>query len=423
MTPPRRTSPTQAKTQPIEMRQVWEAWEHVRKGGKATGVDELSIAEIDKDPSRYLYPLWNRLASGSYMPPPVREKCIPKGDGKERKLGIPTVLDRVAQQVIRAELEPLVEFRFHDDSYGYRPGRSARDALKQCFTRCQRFWYVVDLDISGFFDTIDHEAMMSVLRKHTDKGHILLYCERWLKAAMMKPEGTIEQRDQGTPQGGVISPLLANLYLHEAFDEWMRETEPNVGFERYADDIVVHAISVAHSRYLLWRIRERLREFSLELSEKKTKIVYCWQKGRPVRRDDGICREFDFLSYTFEPRYRPRRGSYGGFWFFGAGISRKSVKRIGKTLSDLRIHRWQQLSLEELGKELAPKIRGWIQYYGYYGMGARMRRVLWRLNVRLIKWARRKFKLQTFGAAYLRLRRIGRQQPDLFVHWSRGYTI
>jgi RNA-directed DNA polymerase len=287
--------------------------------------------------------------------------------------------------------------------------------------RCQRFWYVVDLDISGFFDTIDHEAMMWVLRKHTDKGHILLYCERWLKASVMKPEGTIESRDEGTPQGGVISPLLANLYLHEAFDEWMRETEPNVGFERYADDIVVHAVSVAHSRYLLWRIRERLREFSLELSEKKTKIVYCWKRGRPARRDDGICREFDFLSYTFESRYLPRRGNYGGYWFFGAGISRKSEKRIGKTLSDLRIHRWQQLSLAELGKELAPKIRGWIQYYGYYGLG-RMRQVLWRLNVRLIKWARRKFKLQSFGAAFQRLRRIGRQQPNLFVHWSKGFA-
>lgn len=422
MTAPRKTESTQAKSQPIGKRQVWEAWKHVRTGGKATGVDGLSIEAVDNDPARYLYPLWNRLSSGSYMPPPVREKSIPKGDGKERKLGIPTVLDRAAQQVIRAELESVLEFRFHPDSYGYRPGRSARDALKQCSKRCQARWYVLDLDIRGFFDAIDHGTMMSLLRKHCDKGHVLLYCERWLKAPMMKPDGTLVPRDRGTPQGGVISPLLANLYLHEAFDEWMRETEPNVGFERYADDIVVHAASAAHARYLLWRIRERLREFSLELSEQKTKIVYCWKGSRPVRRDDGICQEFDFLGYTFKPRYLPRQGIRGGIWFFGAGISRKSTQKIGEKLSGLRIHRWQQLSLAELGKELAPRIRGWIQYFSAYGAG-QMHRVWWRLNVRLIKWARRKFKLQTFGAAYQRLRTVCRQQPNLFFHWSKGFTI
>lgn len=422
MTMPGRTESKQAKSQPIEKRQVWEAWKHVRQGGKAVGVDELTIQEIDRDPGRYLYPLWNRLASGSYMPPPVREKSIPKGDGTERKLGIPTVLDRVAQQVIRAELEREVEPRFHPDSYGYRPGRSAHDALKQCFKRCQARWYVLDLDIRGFFDTIDHETMMSVLREHTDKGHVLMYCERWLKAPMMKPDGTIEQRDRGTPQGGVVSPLLANLYLHEAFDEWMRETEPHVGFERYADDIVVHASSAAHARYLLWRIKERLKEFSLELSETKTKIVYCWKGSRPVIREDGICREFDYLGYTFKPRYVPQRGSVGGVWFFGAGISRKSAKRIGESLTGLRIHRWQHLSLAELGKELAPRVRGWIQYFALYG-ASQMNRVWWRLNVRLIKWARRKFKLQSFGASYQRLRKVSRQQPNLFVHWSKGYAI
>jgi len=382
------------------------------------------MLEIERDPARYLYPLWNRLSSGSYMPPPVREKLIPKGNGKERTLGIPTIIDRVAQQVIRAELEPGVERKFHPDSYGYRPDRDAHDALKQCSMRCQVRWYVIDLDIRAFFDTIDHGKMMSMLRKHTDERHILMYCERWLKAPMMKPDGTLEHRDRGTPQGGVISPLLANLYLHEVFDQWLGETEPGVEFERYADDIVVHAASVAHCQYLLGKIRARLGEFSLELSEEKTKIVYCWKGTRPARADEGICREFDFLSYTFKSRYLPRygKGQGGGIWLFNAGISRKSEKRIGKELGDLRIHRWQTLTLAEVGKALAPKLRGWIQYFSRYGAG-QMHRLWWRLNVRLIKWARRKYKLPTFGAAYNRIHRICQEKPHLFHHWAKGFTV
>jgi group II intron reverse transcriptase/maturase len=417
------TDPTFAKNQPIGKRQVWEAWKHVRGGGKSTGVDGLSMDAIASDPGRYLYPLWNRMASGSYMPPPVREKRIPKGDGKERKLGIPTILDRVAQQVIRAELEEEVEPRFHPDSYGYRPGRSAHDALKQCHARCRGSWYVIDLDIRAFFDTIDHETMLSVLRKHTDKKHILLYCERWLKAPMMKEDGTLEARDRGTPQGGVISPLLANLYLHEAFDLWLWETEPEVEFERYADDIVVHVTSREQAHRLLNRIRERLGEFSLSLSEEKTKIVYCWKGTRPTDVGEGCDRSFDFLGFTFRPRYMAKRaGKGGGLWIFSPGISHKSEKRITATLRELRIFRWQSLTLAEVSRELAPMIRGWLGYYSLYCPSG-MNGLWWRLNMRLIKWARRKFSLATLGAAFVRIQRICREQPHLFPHWSRGFTI
>jgi group II intron reverse transcriptase/maturase len=416
------TELVQAKTQPIEKRQVWNAWLHVRSGGKTAGVDGLSMDAIEADPGKYLYPLWNRLASGCYMPPPVKEKKIPKGDGKERTLGIPTILDRVAQQVIRAELEALVEPKFHPDSYGYRPGRSAHDALAQCAKRCQVWWFGIDLDIKAFFDTIDHGKMMSVLRKHTDKRHVLLYCERWLRAPMMKPDGTLEQRDRGTPQGGVISPLLANLYLHEVFDEWLSATAPDVGFERYADDIVVHTKSRAHSVDLLAQIKERLKEYSLELSEEKTKIVYCWKGTRPAEAGEDSSREFDFLGFTFKPRYLGRRGKMGGIWLFNAAISAKSEKRIGEALSDLRIHRWQSMSIEEVGRKLAPKLRGWIGYFSRYN-GYLMNQLWWRLNVRLIKWARRKFKTATFKGAYDKIRRICRSKPQLFHHWSKGFTV
>ena len=418
------TDPMQAKSQPIGKRQVWEAWKHVRGGGKATGVDGLSMDEIASDPGRYLYPLWNRLASGSYMPPPVREKRIPKGDGKERKLGIPTILDRVAQQTIRAELEAEVEPMFHPDSYGYRPHCSAHDALRQCNARCRGQWFVIDLDIRAFFDTIDHEMMLSILRQYTDKKHILLYCKRWLEAPMMKEDGCMEERDRGTPQGGVISPLLANLYLHEAFDLWLWETEPGVEFERYADDIVVHVSSREQAEYLLGRIRERLGAYGLKLSDEKTKIVYCWKGNRPPSANSGCDRSFDFLGFQFRPRYMAkiegRKG--GGLWIFSPGISPKSEKRITATLRELRIFRWQNVTLEEVSKRLAPMIRGWLGYYSLYSP-SEMIGLWWRLNMCLIKWARRKFSLPTFGAAFVRLQLICRRQPCLFPHWSRGFTI
>lgn len=417
-----RTEQGQAKSQPISKEQVWAAWKHVRKGGKARGVDGVSIDMIDQAPAKYLYPLWNRLASGSYQPPAVREHAIPKGDGKERKLGIPTVTDRVAQQVIRSELEEEVEQRFHPSSFGYRPKRGAHDALDECVRQCHAQWYVIDLDIRGFFDAIDHERMMGVLRKHTDKRHVLLYCERWLKARVQRRGGEIEDRDTGTPQGGVISPLLANLYLHEAFDQWIGEAAPGARFERYADDIVVHVRTEAGARRLLDLIRERLREYSLELSEAKTRIVYCWRKGRPPGVSPDLPRDFDFVGFTLRPRYIRLKKGGSAFWWYLPGMSRKSETRISHELRRLRIHRWQSVGLKEIATWFAPKLRGWIGYYGYRGFSVPWR-LMRRMNVHLIQWVRRKFSLQTHGAAYYRLRRICQKQPNLFYHWSKGYSV
>ena len=227
-----------SKTQPVSKEQVWSAWNRIKQGGKGVGVDNVTIEMIERNPRKYLYPLWNRLASGSYFPPPVKEVLIPKGKVKTRILGVPTILDKVAQEVIRVELEKTVEPLFNSSSFGYRPGKSAHDAVEQCAKNCWERWYVVDLDIKGFFDNIDHEQMMSILRKHTSQRHILLYCERWLKASIYKQNGELQTRSKGTPQGGVLSPLLANLYLHEAFDHWLATTQPRIVFERYADDSV-----------------------------------------------------------------------------------------------------------------------------------------------------------------------------------------
>lgn len=400
---------------------MWEAWKRIRTGGKAPGVDELTIAEIDANPKKYLYPLWNRLASGSYMPPPVREVSIPKGNGSLRKLGIPTVLDRVAQEVIRFELEKLVEPKFHPSSFGYRSGRSAHDALSQCAKNCWDRWYVVDLDIKGFFDNLNHESMLHILRKHTKERHILLYCERWLKCNVQKADGRIEERTKGTPQGGVISPLLSNLYLHETFDTWLSRTQPLVVFERYADDIVIHTRSPEQSTVILDRVTRRLFRYHLELSEKKTKVVYCWRTARFHKEDKGFPVCFDFLGYTFKPR-RCERKDGEKFWGFRPAISRASEKRIASTLKELKFDHWVTLSIQELADNLQPLIRGWLYYYGKF-RPSEMCRMFWILNRRLIKWARKKYKLRTFGKGFGWLKRVCESTPSLFAHWKYGFGI
>lgn len=230
---------------------------------------------FNKNLSANLYKIWNRMSSGSYFPPAVRTVLIPKKQGGKRPLGIPTVGDRIAQGVVKDFLEPILEPLFHVSSFGYRPGRSAHDALAQCQHNCIHHSWVVDLDIKGFFDNLNHEWMMKMLKHHTQEKGVLLYTERWLKAGIEQADGSIVAREKGTPQGGVISPLLANLYLHHAFDMWMNKYFPSNPFERYADDIIVHCNSKEEAEKLLSSIRERLSGFDLELHPEKTKLVYC----------------------------------------------------------------------------------------------------------------------------------------------------
>ena len=415
------TTMTQPKTQDISKRQVWEAWNHVKKGGKGMGVDNVSIAMIEADYPKYLYPLWNRLASGSYFPPPVKEVSIPKGDGKERKLGIPTILDRVAQQVIRGDLEPILEPQFHDSSFGYRPKRGAHNALEQCDRNCWDHWYAVDLDIKGFFDNIDHANMMKVLRRYTDKKHILLYCERWLKASVQKTDGTIQERLKGTPQGGVISPLLANLYLHEVFDKWMANRHPSIPFERYADDIVIHAKSRQQAEFLMREVEERLALASLELSKEKSKIAYCYRSSKFCIEDKNYLKSFDFLGFTFKPRRcQSREGDI--FWGFRPAISNKKKTLIKKELSDLNFHQWTRKSIHEIANILAPKIRGWINYYGRFTKHA-MAEVFTQLDTRLAKWAKNRYKLRTASRGFYWILREWKLNPKLFVHWAHGFSV
>jgi RNA-directed DNA polymerase len=396
---------------------VLEAWRKVRANKGASGVDEVSIGQFEKKLKNNLYRVWNRMSSGTYMPPPVKRVMIPKADGKERPLGIPTVGDRVAQMVVKQELEPKVEPLFHPDSYGYRPKRSALDAVGACRQRCWRYDWVVDLDIKGFFDNIDHALMMHAVRKHTQSRWVLLYIERWLKAPAETEDGTLLARDRGTPQGGVISPLLANIFLHHALDQWMSREYPRCPFERYADDMVIHCRSYREAQEVKAAVEARLRQCKLEAHPDKTRIVYCRDSNR---RQDHEHNQFDFLGYGFQTREaRNRRGEV--FYSFLPAISDKATKAIVAEVRGWNLPQRTGTELAELARMFNPVIRGWLTYYGRY-YPSELSRAMEPLNRRLVRWAQQKYK---------RLRRhktqtwdwlggVARAQPYLFAHWAAG---
>ncbi len=290
-----------AKPFSIAKREVWEAYKRVKANKGAAGIDEQSIEAFEEDLSNNLYKLWNRMSSGSYFPPPVRRVDIPKPDGRTRSLGIPTVTDRIAQMVVKQCLEPTMEPYFHPDSYGYRPGKLAIEAVGQARRRCWRYNWVIDLEIKSFFDSIDHELLMCAVCKHTSCKWVKLYIERWLKAPTQLADGTLIEREKGTPQGSVISPLLSNLFLHYAFDKWMGRELAGVPFERYADDVICHCVSEKQAKFALRAIRQRLSECRLELHPEKTKIVYCKDNRR---RGTTLKRNLIFWGLPSDPVYQ-----------------------------------------------------------------------------------------------------------------------
>lgn len=347
----------------ISKREVWLAYKRVRENRGAAGVDDQTIAEFEKDLSNNLYRLWNRMSSGSYMPPPVRRVDIPKGDGRgTRSLGIPTVSDRIAQMVVKRYLEPVLEPVFHDDSFGYRPGRSAHDALAAARQRCWRFDWVLDLDIKGFFDNIDWELLMRAVRRHTDCAWVLLYIERWLKAPVSMPDGALVSREKGTPQGAVVSPILANLFLHYAFDRWMKENNPDIPFERYADDAICHCRSEAQALSLRQALEARLAACKLELHPQKTKIVYCKDSNRPNGYPE---QRFDFLGFTFRPRQSMNRAGKL-FVSFSPAVSDKAAKAMREDVRRWKLHHRNDLDLEKIAQWARPILVGWVNYYGRF---------------------------------------------------------
>ena len=408
----------EAKPYDIPKQLVWRAFQRVKANRGAAGVDGVSLAAFEKDLGRNLYKVWNRMSSGSYHPPPVRLVEIPKDNGGTRPLGIPTIADRVAQTVAKMVLEPIVEPVFHAGSYGYRPGRSALDAVGVARQRCWRYDWVVDLDIKAFFDSIPHALVERAVAHHTDLAWVRLYVGRWLRAPVEHADGTLVERTKGTPQGGVVSPLLANLFLHYAFDCWMQRTFLGNPFERYADDAIVHCRSRAEAEAVLAAIGERFAACGLELHATKTKIVYCKDDDRPESHEKIT---FDFLGYTFQPRRAKNRwGNY--FVSFLPAISAKAAKAIRTTIRDWRMAATRNNQrLEDLARLTNPVVRGWMTYYGRF-YRSKCVLVLRHVNEALGRWVRRKFKRfrRRQRAAMHWLGRIAQRDPKLFVLWQLG---
>jgi RNA-directed DNA polymerase len=394
---------------------AWEAYKRVKANQGAAGVDSESLEEFEKNLKNNLFKIWNRMSSGTYFPPPVRSVGIPKKDGGERRLGVPTVSDRIAQTVVKMYLEPVVEPSFHPDSYGYRPKKSALEAVGAARERCWRYDWVIDLDVRGFFDNLDHALTMRAVEKYTRERWILLHVKRWLEAPAQMEDGTLVPRTKGTPQGGVASPLLANIFLHLAFDSWMRKAHPDVPFERYADDIVAHCSTEEQARQVLESIRSRLALCRLEVHPQKTKIVYCKDDDRRGRYPDE---KFNFLGYTFRPRRSKNR--WGRFFInFSPAVSNEAAKKMRQEMRSWRIHLRSDKAIDDLARMWNPVLRGWIQYYGRFYKSA-LTLVLRHFNGLLVRWAMRKYK---------RLRRhrrraeywlggIARREPRMFAHWQ-----
>lgn len=395
---------------------VWKAYEKVKENQGAPGVDGVSIEEFEKDRENNLYKIWNRMSSGTYFPPAVRGVEIPKGSGGVRLLGVPTVGDRIAQTVAAKVLEEAAEPVFHPDSYGYRPGRSAIDAVGRCRERCWRTGWVIDLDIRAFFDSVRWDLIIKAVEAHTDRSQawVVLYVRRWLSAPLVLPDGTSQERDRGTPQGSAISPVLANLFLHYAFDAWMARVFERVAFERYVDDVVVHCVSEEQARSVLARIQQRMEEVGLELHPGKTKIVYCKDENR---RADYEYTEFTFLGYTFRRRSARRRDGKM-FLSFNPAISRAALKRISAQVRSWKLHHRTHLSSKELARRINPIVRGWMNYYGAYGKWA-LYPLLERINAYLMRWLRKKNeRLRGGKKAREAWARAVKRRPRYFAQWA-----
>jgi RNA-directed DNA polymerase len=405
---------SKAKPFCIPKQEVWRAYERVKANKGAAGVDDESLEDFERNLKDNLYKIWNRMSSGSYFPPPVRTVMIPKAKGGQRPLGIPTVSDRIAQTVVKMHLEPQVEPSFHRDSYAYRPGKSALDAVATARQRCWRYSWILDLDVCGFFDNLDHELVLKAVRHFTACRWVLLYIERWLTAPAQQPDGPLVARDKGSPQGGVVSPLLANIFMHFAFDMWMARAHPGVPFERYADDVIAHCRTEAAAKDLWRSIAQRLADCGLELHPQKTKIVYCKDDDR---RGNSTHEKFTFLGYEFRPRRsKNRRGKY--FVNFSPAVSNEAAKAMRQAMRRWRLHLRSDKAIDDLARMFNPVLRGWIQYYGRFYRSA-LYSVFRHLNQLLRWWAMRKYK--RFRGHRRRaehwLGRLAQREPNLFAHW------
>jgi group II intron reverse transcriptase/maturase len=409
---------SQTKSFIISKRDVVQAYRLVKANRGAAGVDNQSITDFELNLKGNLYIIWNRLSSGSYFPPPVKAVAIPKKTGGERILGIPTVSDRIAQMVVKLTFEPLVEPHFLDDSYGYRPNKSAIEAIGVTRQRCWKYNWVLEFDIKGLFDNIPHDLLLKAVDKHTNEPWVRLYIERWLTAPMQRANGEIVQRNKGTPQGGVVSPVLSNLFLHYVFDKWLQKHYPNTPWCRYADDGLVHCHSEGEAKHMLNALTQRFEACGLALHPLKTKIVYCKDGSRKGWYENT---EFDFLGYTFRKRLCRNTKRNSLFVSFTPAVSKVALKSMRLKIRKLRVRMATGLSIAQLANWLNPIIRGWIGYYGRYCRSA-LYGMCRHVNKALVRWARRKFKplRRHKTQASIFVEGIAKQNPRLFAHWRAG---
>ena len=397
---------------------VMEAFKLVKANAGASGVDEQTIEDFEKDLKNNLYKLWNRLSSGSYFPSAVKAVSIPKKTGGERILGVPTVTDRIAQMIVKLTFEPCVEPHFHEDSYGYRPNKSALDAIEVTRVRCQQHSFVLEYDIKGLFDNLDHDLLLKAVNKHTNNKWVILYIKRWLKAPMQMSDGRLVERPKGVPQGGVISPVLSNLFLHYVFDSWMTRKYPNVPWCRYADDGLIHCKTEWRAQRLLVELQERFKECGLELHPDKTKIVYCKDDNR---RGNYPQTKIEFLGYRFCRRILFNRQTKTTFFGFAPSVSPSSKNAMKAKTRSQKFYKRTELSLSDIAKEYNPVLRGWIEYYGRYPRSG-LKSVMKHFNATLVAWAMRKYKnLRGRKRSVLAFfKNILKREPCLFAHWEIG---
>lgn len=412
------TNKNKTKSYEITKAEVYSAWLKVKKNKGGAGVDEITLGEFESNLPKNLYKLWNRMSSGSYFPQAVKRVEIPKADGGSRPLGIPTVYDRVAQEVVRNRLEPMLEPEFIADSYGFRPNKSAHEAVLQCRSRNFKYNWVIDLDISKYFDTIDHTLLMKAVEHHCSSGWINLYIKRWLKSPIKNLFGEEMINNTGTPQGGVVSPLLANLYLHYAFDLWMKRNHPCVEFERYADDVVIHCNTEQEAKAMLENIIARFAECNLKVNETKTNIVYCKDYYR--REKNLAIKSYDFLGFTFRARRLTQKDGKIISRFLPSA-SNTSKKKLRKKVRKVINNRTNYLSVNDLGKLISPIIQGWYNYFKVFSTANDLSDVWWYIQQRITNWVMRKMKL---GVAKVGkwMQRARKLNPQLFIHWRFAYN-
>jgi group II intron reverse transcriptase/maturase len=408
---------TKSRAVAITKQMVKAAYRKVKANQGSAGVDKESLEEYQADLLNNLYKLWNRLSSGSYFPKPVREVSIPKANGSNRTLGIPTVSDRIAQQVIKAYLEPRLEAEFHRNSYGYRPLKSAHQAVEAVRSNVVEYAWVIDMDIKSFFDEVNHELLMKALACHVEEKWVMMYIKRWLEIPSQSKDGTLKLKEgKGTPQGGVISPLLSNLYLHYVLDKWLEKHYPEVAFVRYADDVVVHCNDENQAQQLLVAIRQRLQECKLRLNEEKTKLVYCKDYRRKEKKE--YKKKFDFLGFTFKPQSAGYK-SRSLFLRYDCVISQASETRIVTKWKKENFYRQTTLTIQEIATRINPQMRGLIRYYGKYKMWT-LQKLIGHFHFRLAKWVLNKYKglKGSYKKAYDWIREIKVSYPTMFYHWT-----